>query len=225
MRDQWHEVKEPGRYTLARRLPVRFDVAVTTAMPALRKDRLALQVRQDLWRALQRVRGFSPVVRVTETGTGCEVTAGGRVDGGTVPRQRMEETIAGILDDPARRARWARFAARKAGAVALAMLALPALTAGLATADPVPVEVPSGQPVSLVGVLLDDGPGALWARFRFVAPEMTADSAEAAAGDMDHLCSAVAAPYVSHHRIEPARIVISLSDRDVEFGKAAANPP
>ena len=104
----------------------------------------------------------------------------------------------------------------------LAGLALPALSAGLAKADPVPVDVPSGHEVALVDVLLDEAPGALWARFRFVAPELGQDiGPDAAADDMDHLCSAVAVPYLSHHRIQPARIVVSLSDRPVAFGTKA----
>ena len=154
---------------------------------------------------------------MTETGEGLEVVAGGEVTGKPVPRERMETTIAEILSDPQRRARWGRFAR-----VAALSLALPALTAGLAEAEPVPVEVPSGQAVSLIGVLLDEGPGALWARFRFVAPGIgDGVSAEEAAGDMDHLCRAIAAPYILHHHIEPERVVISLSDREVEFGKQA----
>lgn len=89
----------------------------------------------------------------------------------------------------------------------------------------VPVDVPSGQPVSLVEVLLDDAPGALWARFRFLAPrigppegEGDAVPYELAGPDMDHLCAAVALPYLAHHGIEPVRIVISLADRPIEFG-------
>lgn len=217
MRDRWHELREPGSYTLARRLPVRFDVAVTTTLPKMRKARLAQQVRQDLWRALQNVRGFSPVVRVVETDAGCEVTAGGSVDAKTFPRARMEAVLEEVLGDPRRRARWARWAA-----AVVVGLALPWGSAGHAAADPVPVEVPSGQQVALMGVLLDETPGALWARFRFVAPDLGGDvSAETAAEDMDDLCAHVAVPYLLHNQIEPARVVISLSDRELEFGAKA----
>lgn len=96
------------------------------------------------------------------------------------------------------------------------LAALPALLAGLATAEPVPVEVPSGQPVSLMEILLDDAPGALWVRFRFLAPGIK--PGDDAMADMEHLCAAVAVPYLSHHAMEPDRVVISLGDRFVEFG-------
>ncbi|MEX0302131.1 MAG: DUF6497 family protein [Leisingera sp.] len=85
-----------------------------------------------------------------------------------------------------------------------------------------PVAVPSGQPVTLAEVLLDDAPGQTWARFRFVAPEIARESGsvsyEAAAPDMDHLCETLALPYLAEHGLEPARVVISLSDRMVPFG-------
>ncbi|TNJ48243.1 hypothetical protein FGE21_01550 [Phaeobacter sp. B1627] len=81
--------------------------------------------------------------------------------------------------------------------------------------------VPSGQPVTLAEVLLDDTPGALWARFRFVAPQIAgaADPGRSAA-DIDHLCAAVALPYLAHHRVTPERVVISLSDRLLPFGSS-----
>jgi hypothetical protein len=101
---------------------------------------------------------------------------------------------------------------------------LPLFWAGSVLAAP--VDVPSGQPVTLSEVLLDEGPGALWIRFRFVAPDIAQgggrmDPAEAAR-DMDHLCTALALPYIAHHQLDPARVVISLSDRPVEFGVSDA---
>ena len=122
-----------------------------------------------------------------------------------------------LLADPDRRARWGRWAAR-----ILVATALPLVMTGAALADPVPVQVPSGQDMALVDVLLDEAPGELWARFRFVAPGLgDTDDADTAAGDMDHLCDAVAAPYLLHHDIAPARVVVSLSDREVPFGEKA----
>lgn len=88
------------------------------------------------------------------------------------------------------------------------------------------VAVPSGQPVTLSEVLLDDAPGEVWARFRFVAPDIARDKGlidyDTAAGDIDHLCQKLAIPYLDHHGLTVARIVISLSDRVVEFG--VSNP-
>ncbi|MGV6846985.1 MAG: DUF6497 family protein [Marinibacterium sp.] len=96
------------------------------------------------------------------------------------------------------------------------LAALPALLAGLAAADPVPVAVPSGLKVSLSEILLDETPGALWARFRFLAPDIVPGSE--ALGDIEYLCASVALPYLDHHDIEAERIAVSLSDRVVEFG-------
>ncbi|WP_420003315.1 DUF6497 family protein [Arenibacterium sp. LLYu02] len=80
------------------------------------------------------------------------------------------------------------------------------------------IAVPSGLDVSLSEVLLDEAPGELWARFRFVAPNIIAGGQEEVADDFDYLCTALAQPYLAHHGINPARVVISLSSRDVPFG-------
>lgn len=86
----------------------------------------------------------------------------------------------------------------------------------------VEVPVPSGQPVSLNEVLLDTAPGELWVRFRFIAPHIAREtglvSYEQAGPDMDALCQDVALPYLDHHEIEAARVVISLSDQRLPFG-------
>ena len=106
----FHILREEGAVTVARRVPVRFDVSAEARFGPLRKLALAQQVRQDLWRALQKVRGFAPVVRVTETGAGVTVTAGGQVEG-RHDRARLEHVIAELLADPGRVARWTRWAA------------------------------------------------------------------------------------------------------------------
>ena len=85
--------------------------------------------------------------------------------------------------------------------------------------------VPSGQPVELQNVMLDNNPGELWVRFRFIAPKIGSTvgriTYDVAAVDMAHLCDVLAVPYVARHKLEPARIVISFSDRVLEFGDAA----
>ena len=101
-----------------------------------------------------------------------------------------------------------------------------ALFATTATAaEPVTVEVPSGQPLTLAEILTDRNPGELWLRFRFVAPGISRDggavAADAAASDMDWLCENLALPYLGQHDLAPARIVISFSDRAVPFGQPA----
>jgi len=105
VKNGWHSQTEPGALSVARRLPVRFDVSAVTTFPRARKGRLAHQIRQDLWRVLRDLRGFSPAVRVEDLDAGLRVTAGGRCDG-AAPRAQAEERIAALLADPGKRARW-----------------------------------------------------------------------------------------------------------------------
>lgn len=86
------------------------------------------------------------------------------------------------------------------------------------------IPVPSGQPVTLSEIIMDDQPGALWARFRFLTPEISRSSGridpETAMPDMDHLCETVALPHLRQSGEIPERVIISLSDRPVPFGAA-----
>ncbi|NNE52400.1 MAG: hypothetical protein HKN30_08350 [Sulfitobacter sp.] len=86
------------------------------------------------------------------------------------------------------------------------------------------VEVPSGQPVQLHEVLIDDLGEETWLRFRFIAPRISREADgigyEAAADDMDHLCQSLVLTYMQDFELEGDMIVVSLSDRPVEFGQA-----
>ena len=128
---------------------------------------------------------------------------------------------AGNCAAPAAPARGARSRGRGCG-FGLVLLGLSGLPA-FATEVP----VPSGQAVILREVLLDDAPGELWVRFRFIAPQIARDtgdvSYELAGPDMDYLCNGLALPYLNHHRLQAARVVISLSDRVVTFGQKDAD--
>ncbi|ANB35008.1 hypothetical protein [Rhodovulum sulfidophilum] len=104
-RGGWHMLREKGALTMARQLPVRFDLCASAAFPPASKGRLALQIRQDLWRMLQDLRGFSPVVTVEEEGQGLRVRAGGRA-AAPFPRSDCERKIAALLTSPSHRARW-----------------------------------------------------------------------------------------------------------------------
>lgn len=110
IRGGWLEGRSGEGYVLARHWPPRFDVSASAELPDQRPARLAQQVRQDLWRALKSLRGFSPVVEIHFTKHGLTVTAGGRVEG-RVPHG-IESRIQAVLDDPARRARWQSWARR-----------------------------------------------------------------------------------------------------------------
>ncbi|MBE0454508.1 hypothetical protein [Roseovarius autotrophicus] len=104
-RDRWHVIEEDGALTLARRLPVRFDLAAETVLAgAVGRRRLAHLVRQDLWRMLRHLRGFAPAVRVRRVGHGVHVVAGGAVPGRVPPLAATR--IADMLADPGLRARW-----------------------------------------------------------------------------------------------------------------------
>lgn len=111
LRGGWFAQQAGGRYTLARRWPPAWDVDATSDFPPVNPGRLARQIRQDLWRVLQGLRGFAPVVEVASTESGLSVRAGGSVLGrapaGTSGR------IQDLLDDPARRARWIRWAGQR----------------------------------------------------------------------------------------------------------------
>jgi len=104
----WHILREGESLTLARQLPPKLELAVQTMLPRVDPVRLAHQIRQDLWRALQNLRGFSPVVRLDPVTDGWAVTAGGRA-----PRPVADAVVAraqGVLDDKSNRARWVRHA-------------------------------------------------------------------------------------------------------------------
>ena len=86
------------------------------------------------------------------------------------------------------------------------------------------VDVPSGQPVELQEVLVDQVSGETWLRFRFIAPQIARDTGAIdsvqAGPDMAFLCEAVAAPYIAQYELTGDVIVISMSDRRAEFGAA-----
>ncbi len=109
-RNGWHMVECDGVLVHARRWPARFDLDVRRVLPGGDPRRMARQVRQDLWRALRQLRGFAPAVRIEPVAGGLLVIAGGEV-AGPVAVAVAEARIAAVLDDPANRARWARWAA------------------------------------------------------------------------------------------------------------------
>ncbi len=103
-------------------------------------------------------------------------------------------------------------------------IAFLALVGGAALADPGAPQVPSGRAVSLFDLFIEEqGSGARWARFRFVAPEL-ADGVDFAAveGDFPHLCARFALPMLENAGEAVDQVVISLSSAELEFG---ANDP
>jgi hypothetical protein len=110
---RWHILRDGHAVTLARHLPVRMDLCVRATFHAptpVSRTALAHQIRQDVWRALRRLRGFSPVVRVGHTGAAIAVEAGGRCAG---PAGGAADRIADVLDNRANRRRWLAHAGRR----------------------------------------------------------------------------------------------------------------
>lgn len=114
-RTKWHTLKDGDVLTLARHLPARFDVAAETTVRAGSAMRLAHQVRQDMWRALQSLRGFSPVVQVTRRDGAMHIKAGGAVNG-ALSKAAIEAKITALLTSPDYIRRWERFATKKGAA-------------------------------------------------------------------------------------------------------------
>ncbi|CTQ51334.1 hypothetical protein [Jannaschia donghaensis] len=107
----WHIWDDGTTFVLARRLPIAWDVAAETRLPDMGRRRLAHAVRQDLWRMLQRLRGFAPIVSVTRGPQGVAVRAGGAV-AGRMPTD-VPGRIAAMLADPATRAAWLKSAGHR----------------------------------------------------------------------------------------------------------------
>jgi hypothetical protein len=88
--------------------------------------------------------------------------------------------------------------------------------------DPDAIAVPSGRTISLIEVITNvPGPEGATARFRFLAPGLGPDDAEAAQDDMQALCDAYALPRIGETVPTPQQIIISLSAEAVPFGEAA----
>jgi hypothetical protein len=102
----WHIEDEAGVLTLSRRLPARFDFSAEAGfVPVRSRRRLAMQIRQDMWRALRDLRGFAPVVQVWVEGEGMRVKAGGASDG-RAPKGLCAARVGALLEDADLRQRW-----------------------------------------------------------------------------------------------------------------------
>lgn len=111
-RNRWHIDIDGDRLTLSRAGRDRFDFVVETSLPNTSRHRVAHQIRQDMWRALQSLRGFSPLIEVTRTEVGLSVKAGGQVNG-NFPRELAIEIVENLVSNSKNRARWERYAALK----------------------------------------------------------------------------------------------------------------
>lgn len=86
-----------------------------------------------------------------------------------------------------------------------------------------PIEVPSGQPVTFFEVIWEAEGEMNTYRFRYIAPQIARDGGsigfDAAEQDIKHLCETSALPALIEQNRPVDRIVISVSDREVAFGK------
>jgi hypothetical protein len=98
-----------------------------------------------------------------------------------------------------------------------------ALVLGLHAPPVAAIDVPSGQPVELWQVLVDQVGPQIWLRFRFLTPQIAQDTGsityEDASGDFEVLCEDVALPYMAEHALTGDIVMITLLDRMVEFGQ------
>jgi hypothetical protein len=93
-----------------------------------------------------------------------------------------------------------------------------AATAGVLEEAPA---VPSGYTISLLEILFETRDDASRvARFRYVMPLMRQGIAFAEIeGDFFHLCNGVAVPYLAVSREKVDQVIISMADRETEFGE------
>jgi hypothetical protein len=89
------------------------------------------------------------------------------------------------------------------------------------------IDVPSGQPLELLEVLIDEVDTATWVRFRFLAPQIAREtgtvSFDAAQADFEALCEHIALPYLQDYALAPDLVSVTLLDRVVAFGTTDQN--
>jgi len=87
------------------------------------------------------------------------------------------------------------------------------------------IVVPSGRTVTFHEMIWDQPGSGLIYRFRFIfqdlATEVDTMDYEEMERDLAHLCNEYALPRVADTGPQPGQIVISLSDRETEFGEPA----
>lgn len=82
------------------------------------------------------------------------------------------------------------------------------------------VEVPSGRELTFVDVITNaPGPAGAAARFRFLAPGLTSDDAEAALADMQAVCDSFARERTEGMVPAPQQIIITFMSASVPFGE------
>jgi hypothetical protein len=84
------------------------------------------------------------------------------------------------------------------------------------------VETPSGRALSLIEIVTNArGPEGATARFRFLAPGLQQEDAEAALADMQAVCDGFALERIEGMVPAPQQIIISFASEVVPFGEPA----
>jgi len=111
----WVTAYSDGAVKVARQNRQRLDVSAETKLPGagLSLGRIAHQIRQDVWRACQNVRGFSPVVSITPENGSYKVLAGGQLDQKRPANLHLVSQIDAVLSDPDNRNRWITHAKKR----------------------------------------------------------------------------------------------------------------
>lgn len=104
------------------------------------------------------------------------------------------------------------------------LVQIAALTLCAPTLAAAEIPVPSGQIVTFHEVIWEQDGVQNTYRFRYIAPDISRDgglvSFDQAAPDLHYLCEKSALPNLRDQNRDVDRIVISISDVIVEFGKA-----
>ena len=110
MPNTWIIEQSDERILVTRRKPVRWDVSAQAEFPRCRALRLAHQIRQYMWRELQKIKGFCPAVEI-QIGNTLHVKAGGRVARHVHPR--ASQWVDDLLNSDTHRRRWMAYAKLK----------------------------------------------------------------------------------------------------------------
>ena len=111
----WFHKQLGDTYFIAKRFPLSFGLLAETNFPVFRPKILAWQIRQDMWRLLQNLRGFLPAVEVRVNVFCMHVRAGGQLTC-SVHVQSAQINLQNMLDDPVYRKRWKDYATLRRGA-------------------------------------------------------------------------------------------------------------
>ena len=220
-RDGWIEQAEAGAWVHARRWPCRMDLAVTAPVSARAGRRLARAIRQDMWRLLRDLRGFSPLVRVSALPDGAMVTAGGQLDA-PWPRAATMARLSDLLADPARQARWRNWA----GTILLAVMPLGVgaqeSTAAVPPSDGASLQI-AGAPSGVVYTVQDlriepQAAAEPLARVRLIAPDLANVRFATIEANFQWICETLALPWLARAGQTAAQVVVSMAAEPLDLG-------